>query len=62
MHECSNKFILKDAIDQLSSLIEAEKEEKKSADGLFQCPYSKATRCNLKDCCLECETFGEFNQ
>jgi hypothetical protein len=41
---------------------DSEKEEKKSADGLFQCPYSKATRCNLTDCCLECETFGEFNQ
>ena len=27
---------------------------------LYQCPYEKAVKCNLKDCCLECETFGEY--
>lgn len=28
---------------------------------LYQCPYSKAAKCSLTDCCLECETFGEYN-
>ena len=27
---------------------------------LYQCPYEKACKCNLKSPCLECETFGEF--
>jgi len=29
-------------------------------DKLYQCPYDKAVKCNLKDCCLYCETFGEY--
>ena len=29
-------------------------------DKLYQCPYERASKCNLKDCCLECETFGEY--
>jgi hypothetical protein len=37
---------------------EIDSEEEKEGK-LYQCPYSKATKCNLKDCCLECETFGE---
>lgn len=27
---------------------------------LYQCPYCKATKCDLKDPCLGCETFSEF--
>lgn len=27
---------------------------------LYQCPYSKATKCNLKDPCYGCEQFCEF--
>jgi len=27
---------------------------------LYQCPYSKATLCDLTEPCLGCETFGEF--
>ena len=34
--------------------------KEQSQSKLYQCPYSKACKCNLKDCCLECETFGEY--
>lgn len=27
---------------------------------LYQCPYESACKCNLKECCLHCETFGEY--
>jgi hypothetical protein len=30
------------------------------AEELYQCPYERACKCDLKDCCLECETFGEY--
>jgi len=27
---------------------------------LYQCPYERACKCNLENCCLYCETFGEY--
>lgn len=27
---------------------------------LYQCPYCKATTCDLQDPCMGCETFSEF--
>ena len=27
---------------------------------LYQCPYNTAIKCDLKNDCLSCETFGEY--
>ena len=29
-------------------------------ENLYQCPYVKACKCDLKEPCLYCETFGEY--
>jgi hypothetical protein len=31
-----------------------------SVNKLYQCPYSKATKCNLELPCYPCETFGKY--
>jgi hypothetical protein len=42
------------------SPIKKPKIRNMDAKELYQCPYERACKCDLKDCCLECETFGEY--
>ena len=46
--------------DELASeLLALQGEPTKEHLPLYQCPYSKATKCNLADPCLGCETRAE---